>query len=55
MDIYYNQAVALAGIEMFASAMSTLDSALKIDPENFRVMFKKGDILLQMKKYEEAI
>lgn len=55
ITIWYEQAVTMAKFKMCDEALKALDKALKLDKDYIQAHFKKGDILLQMKKYEEAI
>lgn len=55
MTILYNQACALAKVSKNEEALKTLDHAISMNKDYVKAYFKKGDILLTMEKFDEAI
>jgi DnaJ family protein C protein 7 len=55
MTILYNKASGLVKVGKTDEALSTLDRAIVMNKEYVKAYFKKGDILLSLLKYDEAI
>jgi stress-induced-phosphoprotein 1 len=53
--ILYNKASGLVKINKTDEALLTLDRAIAMNKEYVKAYFKKGDILLGLMKYDEAI
>ena len=53
--VLYNRACAYNRKGQNDLAMADLDEAIKCNPEYAKAYFKKGDIKLEMKLYDEAI
>lgn len=53
--ILYNRACALQKIGQVDKAMEDLDVAIKMNKQYAKAYLKKGDILLEKEKYQEAI
>jgi len=52
--IWYNKALALAGLGRKEEALKSYETALDLDPEFSDAWFNKGELLYEMGKMEEA-
>jgi DnaJ homolog subfamily C member 7 len=55
MTILYNKACALSKINKNDEALNTLSQAIYMNKEYVKAYFKRGDILLSMERFDEAI
>lgn len=55
MTIYYNKACALAKVNQNDDALQTLNQAIDINKQYVKAYFKRGDILLSLNRFDEAI
>lgn len=55
MTILYNKACALSKVQQNEEALIALDKAISMNKEYVKAYFKKGDILLSIEKFDEAI
>lgn len=55
MAIVYNKACGLSKVGQTDAALDALSQAIKMNPEYVKAYFKRGDILLETEKFEEAI
>ncbi|ELP83427.1 chaperone protein DNAK, putative [Entamoeba invadens IP1] len=55
LALYLNLAICFIKVSKFNKALDNADSALKIDENNIKGLFRKGLALNGLKKYEEAL
>ena len=55
MTILYNKACALSKVNRNDDALNVLQKAIGMNKEYVKAYFKRGDILLSLERFEEAI
>jgi tetratricopeptide (TPR) repeat protein len=55
MTILYNKACALSKVGRNEEALNVLKKAIGMNKEYVKAYFKRGDILLSMERFDEAI